>query len=141
MEDLRNDRLEELCVKLIEKEETSVADEIVEEAVRIIVEEKNIMIDGEVMEDGSVDPTHLLVDLDNRYYFNVYTSAEKFRECDGAHAYVLPLAELMRPIYEEESFGGIAINHKKGDQMILISKEELYEGLQKRIADYSSVRS
>ena len=61
MEDLRNDRLEELCVKLIKKEETSVADEIVEEAVRIIVEAKNIMIDGEVMEDGSVDRIFLWI--------------------------------------------------------------------------------
>ena len=47
---------------------------------------------------------------------------------------LLPLVRLLEPIYAEQSFGGLAINHKKGDPMVLISKEQIYDVLQQRAA-------
>lgn len=134
MKDVKNKKLEQLCEEMLVGENNDVAEKIINEAAQLIIDNNEVIIDGTVNEDGSVDPAHILVDLDNRYYFGVYTSVKKFQKCNGAHAYVLTLASLMQPIYEEDTFGGIALNMKKGDPMVLISKEEIYEALQKRIS-------
>ena len=125
MQEIRLNRLEALCTSLIQEEKEETASQITGE---------QILIDGTQMEDGSVDPAHLFVDMDGRYYFNVYTSMDTFRFCKGVNPFVLPLVKLLEPIYAEESFGGLAINHKKGDPMVLISKEQIYDVLQQRAA-------
>ncbi|MGM9941739.1 MAG: hypothetical protein ACI32N_07125 [Bulleidia sp.] len=133
MKDIIYTHLEELCDALIETEKEEIADQISEEIADIIISGDDILIDGVQLEDGSIDPEHLLVDMDDRYYFHVFTSMQRFNRCQGKHPYVLPLASLMEPIYAEDSFGGLALNHKKGDPMVLISKEMIYECLRKRI--------
>lgn len=132
MNENRLNTLEKLCAQLIEDETEETADEITKVIADLIIEEEEILIDGVEMEDGSVDPAHLYVDMDERYYFHVFTSMEKFRFCRAAHPFVLTLHSLMEPIFAEDSFGGIAINHKKGDPMVLISKEQIYEELMRR---------
>ena len=57
---------------------------------------------------------------------------DAFRFCKAKNPYVLPITDLLQPIFAEETFGGLAINHKKGDPMVLISKEQIYEELQMR---------
>lgn len=133
MKDIIYTKLEGLCDALIETEQEEIADQITEQIADIIIANDDIIIDGVLMEDGSIDPEHLLVDMDDRYYFHVFTSMTRFQTCYGKHPYVLPLAALMEPIYAEDSFGGLAINHKKGDPMVLISKEMIYECLSRRI--------
>lgn len=134
MKDVKNEKLEQLCDEMLSGENDEIAEKVIEEAAQLIVDDCEVIIDGMINEDGSVDPAHILVDIDNRYYFGVYTSVKKFQKCNGAHAYVLPLASLLQPIYQEDTFGGIALNMKKGDPMVLISKEEIYEALQERIS-------
>lgn len=134
MKDVRNEKLEKLSEAMLNNENSETADQIVEEVAQLIVDNSEVVIDGVVLKDGSIDPSHILVDLDNRYYFSVFTSIKMFQKCNGAHAYVLPLVQLMQPIYEENTFGGIALNMKKGDPMVLISKEEIYDALTKRIS-------
>ena len=137
MKDIRNEKLEKLSEEMVMQNQEEIAGRIVAEVAQLIVDNQEVVIDGVVLEDGSIDPAHILVDLDNRYYFSVYTSIRKFQKCSGAHAYVLSLAQLMQPIYEEDSFGGIALNMKKGEPMVLVSKEEIYQALQKRITAQS----
>ena len=134
MHEIRLNRLEALCTSLIQEEKEETASQITDEIADIVIAGEQILIDGTQMEDGSVDPAHLFVDMDGRYYFNVYTSMDTFRFCKGVNPFVLPLVKLLEPIYAEESFGGLAINHKKGDPMVLISKEQIYDVLQQRAA-------
>ena len=137
MQEIRLDRLEALCKALIEDENEETAQKITDEIADLVIGGDEILIDGTQMEDGSVDPSHLFVDMDGRYYFNVYTSLDCFRFCKAVNLFVLPLMKLLEPIYEEDSFGGLAINHKKGDPMVLISKEQIYEVLEERAASAS----
>lgn len=134
MQEIRLNRLEALCTSLIQEEKEETASQITDEIADIVIAGEQILIDGTQMEDGSVDPAHFFVDMDGRYYFNVYTSMDTFRFCKGVNPFVLPLVKLLEPIYAEESFGGLAINHKKGDPMVLISKEQIYDVLQQRAA-------
>ena len=134
MQEIRLNRLEALCTSLIQEEKEETASQITDEIADIVIAGEQILIDGTQMEDGSVAPAHLFVDMDGRYYFNVYTSMDTFRFCKGVNPFVLPLVKLLEPIYAEESFGGLAINHKKGDPMVLISKEQIYDVLQQRAA-------
>lgn len=137
MQEIRLERLEALCKALIEDEKEETAQQITDEIADLVIDGSDILIDGTQMEDGSVDPSHLFVDMDGRYYFNVFTSMESFRFCNGAHPFVLPLVRLLEPIYAEQSFGGLAINHKKGDPMVLISKEQIYDVLEARASSAS----
>ncbi len=99
---------------------------MMEEVIKAIIEDKQVLIEGDVLEDGSIDPSHMLVDTDNRYYFHVYTSKNRFDKCSNKKAYVLPLKDLVEPIFQEDTFGGITINYKKGEQVVLITKENIY---------------
>ena len=73
MQEIRLEKLEQLCRKLIEEESMETAQLITEEIADQIINGSSILIDGTQMEDGSVDPSHLFVDMDGRYYFNVFT--------------------------------------------------------------------
>ena len=137
MQEIRLEKLEQLCRKLIEEESMETAQLITEEIADQIINGSSILIDGTQMEDGSVDPSHLFVDMDERYYFNVFTSMDAFRFCKAKNPYVLPITDLLQPIFAEETFGGLAINHKKGDPMVLISKEQIYDVLEARASSAS----
>ncbi len=99
---------------------------LMEEIVRLILADENIIIDGIKNEDGSVDPSYIQVDTDNRFYFHVYTSKKRFDESGGKQAFVLSLKSLFEPIFNDDSFGGISLNYKKGQEVVLISKENTY---------------
>ena len=99
MQEIRLNRLEALCTSLIQEEKEETASQITDEIADIVIAGEQILIDGTQMEDGSVDPAHLFVDMDGRYYFNVYTSMDTFRFCKGVNPFVLPLVKLLEPIY------------------------------------------
>ncbi len=99
---------------------------LMEEIVKVILSDENIIIDGKKNEDGSVDPSCIQVDTDQRFYFHVYTSKNRFDACNGKQAYVLTLKALFEPIFNDDSFGGITLNYKKGQEVVLISKENTY---------------
>ena len=127
--------LEVAADRMLENDSVDNIDLVMKEITQIVLQDEEVLIDGTQLEDGSVDPQHLLVETDYRYYFHVYTSKEHFEKCGGVHPFVLRLKELMEPIYAEDTFGGITLNYKKGDPMILISKEEIYHMLEKSLKD------
>ncbi len=99
---------------------------LMEEIVRIILTDENIIIDGKKNEDGSVDPKCIQVETDDRFYFHVYTSKNRFDQCGGEQAFVLTLKALFDSIFQDEQFGGITVNYKKGQEVVLVSKENTY---------------
>ena len=103
MQEIRLDRLEALCKALIEDENEETAQKITDEIADLVIGGDEILIDGTQMEDGSVDPSHLFVDMDERYYFNVFTSMDAFRFCKAKNPYVLPITDLLQPIFAEET--------------------------------------
>ena len=44
------------------------------ELLQAIIHDNEIIIYGEPLEDGSIDPGHMQVEMDDRFYFHVYTS-------------------------------------------------------------------
>ena len=105
------------------------------EIVKTIIEDSEIIIDGEKMDDGSVDPCHIQVETDDRFYFHVYTSKKRFDSCNGKNAYVLTLKDLLQPIFQEDTFGGITLNYKKGEEVVLITKENIYHSMNLYLKD------
>lgn len=112
-----------------EKNEAELMDEI----VRVIIEDADIIIDGEVLESGMIDPAHIEVEMDHRFYFHIYTSKLRFDACGAKKPYVLKLKALLDPIFQEDTFGGITINYKKGDEVVIVSKENIYDAMQKQL--------
>lgn len=104
--------------------------ELMDEIVKVLIEDAEIIIDGEVLDSGMIDPAHIEVQTDQRFYFHVYTSKLRFDACNGKHPYVLKLTALLDPIFKEETFGGITLNYKKDDEVVIISKENIYEAMQ-----------
>lgn len=109
--------------------ETNESD-LMAEITRVIIEDADIIIDGEVLEDGMIDPQHIEVEMDHRFYFHIYTSKLRFDACGAKKPYVLKLKDLLDPIFQEDTFGGITINYKKGDEVVIVSKENIYESMQ-----------
>lgn len=114
------------------KQQTQENEEkMVNECVHLLMEDASFFIDGSVLEDGSIDPAHLFVDIDQRYYFHVYTSKHALETCHVSNPYVLPLKTLLEAIFEEDTFGGITMNYVKGKEVVLISKEIILKYMQK----------
>lgn len=105
-------------------------EKMMQEIILCIIDDKDILIDGTRMEDGSIDPAHIQVDTDdNRFYFHVYTSKTRFDACKAKKAYVLKLKNLLTPIFQEDTFGGITINYSKNEEVVLVTKENIYSHL------------
>lgn len=125
-----NLKLEYLADKFLKDPVKANSDELLEEVTHIIVENGEVLIDGEKMADGQIDPAHIEVETDHRFYFHVYTSRIAFDRCHGRNAYVIPLKNLLDPIFQNDTFGGITLNYIKGEKTVLVSKEEIYGSLQ-----------
>ena len=125
-----NLKLEYLTDKFLKDSTDENSRELLDEITHVIIENGEVLIDGEKMADGQIDPAHIEVELDHRFYFHVYTSKIAFDRCHGKNAYVIPLKNLLDPIFQNDTFGGITLNYVKGDKTVLISKEEIYGSLQ-----------
>lgn len=126
-----NLKLEYLTDRFLKDASASNSRELLDEVVHVILEEGQVLIDGEKMADGQIDPAHIEVEIDHRFYFHVYTSKIAFDKCHGRNAYVISLRKLLEPIFQNDTFGGITLNYTKGEKTVLISKEEIYDSLQK----------
>ena len=125
-----NTKLEYYADAFLKNQDAETEEKMMHEIICCIVEDKEILIDGTKMEDGSVDPSHIQVDTDeNRFYFHVYTSKNRFDMCHAKTAYVLKLKDLLTPIFNEKTFGGITLNYQKNEGVILVSKENIYTHL------------
>lgn len=125
-----NLKLEYLTDKFLKDSNEANSKELLSEITHMIIEDAQVLIDGEKMADGQIDPAHIKVEIDHRYYFHVYTSKIAFDKCNGKNAYVIPLKSLLDPIFQNETFGGITLNYTKGKKVVLVSKEEIYGSLQ-----------
>lgn len=125
-----NLKLEYLTDRFLKDPGEASSNELMDEITHIIIEDGEVLIDGEKMSDGQVDPAHIEVETDHRFYFHVYTSKIAFDRCRGKNAYVIHLKNLLDPIFQNDTFGGITLNYTKGKETVLISKEEIYDSLQ-----------
>ncbi len=125
-----NLKLEFLTDKFLHDPSDKQNKALMDEIVHLLIEDARIIIDGEQLEDGQIDPAHIEVELDHRFYFHVYTSRIAFDKCHGKKPYVLTLKSLLDPIFNEETFGGITLNYEKGQEVVLVSKENIIEALQ-----------
>lgn len=132
-----NLKLEYLADKYMKKASEENSDALLEELVAIILRNEDIIIDGEKLSDGQVNPAHIQVTIDHRYYFHVYTSMIAFNKCQGKHAYILPLKNLLDSIYNNSDFGGITLNYQKNENTVLVSKEEIMNAMQKWLKDHT----
>lgn len=94
----------------------------------LIIQNSKVMIDGKEIV-GGIDPSIIEADTDHRFYINIYTSKQKFDECNGKQAYVISLYDLLSPVMEKETFGGLTINYKKKEECVLVPKEMILETL------------
>lgn len=125
-----NLKLEYLTDKFLKDSSDENSRELLDEITHVILENGEVLIDGEKMADGQIDPAHIEVEIDHRFYFHVYTSKIAFDRCHGKSAYVIPLKNLLDPLFGNDTFGGITLNYTKGEKVVLISKEEIYGSLQ-----------
>lgn len=125
-----NLKLEYLTEKFLKDSSDANSRELLDEITHVILEDGEVLIDGEKMADGQIDPAHIEVEIDHRFYFHVYTSKIAFDRCHGKNAYVITLKKLLDPIFQNDSFGGITLNYTSGARTVLISKEEIYGSLQ-----------
>lgn len=125
-----NLKLEYLTDKFLKDSSEENSRELLDEITHVIIEDGEVLIDGEKMADGQIDPAHIEVEIDHRFYFHVYTSKIAFDRCHGKSAYVIHLKNLLDPLFGNDTFGGITLNYTKGEKVVLISKEEIYGSLQ-----------
>lgn len=136
-----NLKLEYLTDRYMKKASPENSDALLEELVSIIIKNEDIIIDGEKLSDGRVNPAHIQVTIDHRYYFHVYTSMIAFDKCHGNHAYILKLKALLDSIYRNPDFGGITLNYQKNENTVLVSKEEIITAMQEWLKDHTVRKS
>lgn len=94
--------------------------------VEMIVKGEEVIIDGKKVV-GGIDPAIIVADTDNRNYFKVYTSKDKFDECQGKEPFVLPIDQLLSPSFDSDAFGGLALNYKQKEECVLVPKETILQ--------------
>ena len=104
---------------------------VLNELVRLVARDDEIIIEGNPLSaEGQVEPAALTAG-DGLSYINIYTDYARFSECCGDHSYVTNLRLLLMIAFESESVGGITINYKPGKPVVMISKMQIYETMQK----------
>lgn len=108
---------------------------LIAEFTKLILEDADILIDG--MEDdeepGKYDPSGF-EGPDQRFYFHMFTSKIRFDESNAAHPMVTKLKAVLDQVFANDQLGGFSLNFKNGEGTVLITKEDIYAGLQAAVA-------
>lgn len=128
----------ELHLPLEQKAQNFLADQsddnsnlLIAEFTKLILEDADILIDGlpDEEEPGKYDPSGF-EGPDQRFYFHMFTSKLRFDESDSKHPMVTKLKAVLDQVFANEQVGGFSLNYKKGAGTVLITKEDIYHGLQ-----------
>jgi hypothetical protein len=103
---------------------------LVAEFTKLILEDADILIDGipDEEEPGKYDPSGF-EGPDHRFYFHLFTSKLRFDESYAKNPMVTKLKAVLDQVFVNEQLGGFSLNYKKGQGTVLITKEDIYEGL------------
>lgn len=107
---------------------------LVAEFTKLVLEDADILIDGipDEEEPGKYDPSGF-EGPDHRFYFHLFTSKLRFDESDAKKPMVTKLKTVLDQILVNEQLGGFSLNYQKGQGTVLITKEDIYEGLRAAI--------
>lgn len=103
---------------------------LIAEFTKLILEDADILIDGIPDEDepGKYDPSGF-EGPDQRFYFHLFTSKLRFDESDAQNPMVTKLKAVLDQIFANPQLGGFSINYRNGQGTVLITKEDIYDGL------------
>lgn len=101
-------------------------DLIIQEIVKLINEDSNIMIDGVPADNNpTITVPSGYYAPDGRFYIHIFSSKVSFETSTAEH----PMMTHMKPLYgfmeENEQIGGFSLNHTKETGAILITREDL----------------
>jgi hypothetical protein len=103
---------------------------LIAEFTKLILEDADVLIDGIPDDDdpGKFDPSGF-EGPDQRFYFHIFTSKLRFDESDAKNPMVTKLKAILDQIFVNQQLGGFSINYKNGEGTVLITKEDIYDGL------------
>jgi hypothetical protein len=131
----------ELHIQLEQKVDTFLKDQseensslLIAEFTKLILEDADILIDGipDDEEPGKYDPSGF-EGPDHRFYFHMFTSKLRFDDSDAKNPMVTKLKAVLDQVFVNEQLGGFSVNYKNGEGTVLITKEDIYHGLQAAI--------
>jgi hypothetical protein len=129
-------RLEELSQKFLKDQSEENSALLIAEFTRLILNDADVLIDGsqaagavkgQVIPSGYTGP-------DGRFYIHIFTSKIRFDDSDAKHPNLTKLKGLCQSVFDNEKLGGFSLNYKPGEGTILLSKEDIMDGLQAVIA-------
>ena len=112
----------------------TTSSQLIAEFTKLILEDADVLIDGIPDDDepGKFDPSGF-EGPDQRFYFHIFTSKLRFDESDATRPMVTKLKAVLDQVFANESLGGFSLNFKKGEGTVLITKEDIYDGLRAAI--------
>jgi len=124
-------KLEELVNNFLECQSDENSSLIISEIVNLIVKDADVLIDGNESKTypGQYEPSGYEGN-DGRFYFHVFTSKLRFDESDAKKPMVCKLNSILNSVFNNEYLGGISLNYQKGKGTVLVSKEDIKEGLE-----------
>lgn len=107
---------------------------LIAEFTKLILEDADILIDGSPDEEepDKYDPSGF-EGPDHRFYFHMFTSKLRFDESEAEKPMVTKLKGVLDQVFSNEALGGFSLNYKKNAGTVLITKEDIYQGLQTAI--------
>lgn len=103
---------------------------LIAEFTKLILEDADILIDGipDDEEPDKYDPSGF-EGPDQRFYFHIFTSKLRFDESDAQRPMVTKLKAVLDQVFANDQVGGFSLNYKKNAGTVLITKEDIYDGL------------
>lgn len=124
-------KLEQYANAFLQQQTEENSGLLISEFVRLILNDADVLFDG--IEDkehpGMFEPSGY-EGPDGRFYFHLFTSKLRFDDSDAKNPMVAKLKGILDQVFANEQVGGISLNYKAGSGTILISKEDIFEGLQ-----------
>lgn len=104
---------------------------LIAEFTKLILEDADVLIDGTVDEDepNKYDPSGF-EGPDQRFYFHIFTSKLRFDESDAKNPMVTSLQPMLNQVFANDKIGGFSLNYRNGYGTVLITKEDIYHGLE-----------
>lgn len=103
---------------------------LIAEFTKLILEDADILIDGipDDEEPGKFDPSGF-EGPDQRFYFHIFTSKLQFDQSEATRPMVTKLKAVTDQVFANENVGGFSLNYKNNQGTVLITKEDIYDGL------------
>ncbi len=125
---IHHTRLDQLYERFAADQSDENSSQLIAEIVRLCAGEAEIIGAG-ITKDGMTQPEGYYAS-DGRFYFHIFSGPERFEQSSADHPVQVRISDLYETARKYTQTGGFSLNYKRTGGTLLISKEDIAEGME-----------